>query len=60
MGLIPFGIVMGVMAFLVMKEPDMGTTSVLMAIGIAMFFVAGAHMVQFLGGMAPNGRGLRR
>jgi cell division protein FtsW len=52
MGLIPFGIVMGVIAFLVMKEPDMGTTSVLMAIGVAMFFIAGAHPLQFLGGSA--------
>ena len=55
MGLIPFGIVMGVIAFLVMKEPDMGTTSVLMAIGVAVFFIAGAHPLQFLGGMALAG-----
>ena len=55
MGLIPFGIVMGLIAFLVMRQPDMGTTAVLMAIGVSIFFVAGAHMVQFLGGMALTG-----
>lgn len=55
MGLIPFGIVMGLIAFLVMRQPDMGTTSVLMAIGVSMFFVAGAHMVQFLGSMVLTG-----
>jgi cell division protein FtsW len=55
MGLIPFGIVMGVIAFLVMKEPDMGTTTVLMAIGVALFFVAGAHPLQFLGGSVLAG-----
>ena len=55
MGLIPFGIVMGVIAFLVMREPDMGTTTVLMAIGVAIFFVAGAHPLQFLGGMVLAG-----
>jgi cell division protein FtsW len=51
MGLIPFGIVMGGLAALVMKQPDMGTTMVLMAIGVAMFFIAGAQLIQFLGGM---------
>ena len=55
MGLIPFGIVMGVIAFLVMKEPDMGTTAVLMVIGVAMFFIAGAQMVQFLAGLVLIG-----
>ncbi len=55
MGLIPFGIVMGVIAFLVMKEPDMGTTTVLMVIGVALFFVAGAHPLQFLGGSVLAG-----
>jgi cell division protein FtsW len=54
-GLIPFGIVMGVIAFLVMREPDMGTTLVLVAIGVTIFFVAGAHPIHFLGSAAMGG-----
>jgi len=54
-GLIPFGVVMGVVASLVMREPDMGTTLVIVAIGVTIFFIAGAHMIHFLGSMAMGG-----
>jgi cell division protein FtsW len=54
-GLIPFGIVMGLVAFLVMRQPDMGTTLVLVAIGVSIFFIAGAHMIHFLGSMVLGG-----
>ena len=46
---------MGMIAFLVMREPDMGTTLVLVAIGVTIFFVAGAHLIQFLGSMVMGG-----
>ncbi len=54
-GLIPFGVVMGLVAFLVIRQPDMGTTLVLVAIGVAVFFIAGAHMIHFLGSMVLGG-----
>ena len=54
-GLIPFGVVMGIVAFLVMREPDMGTTLVLVTIGVSIFFIAGAHMIHFLGSMVMGG-----
>ncbi|HMA34983.1 MAG TPA: putative lipid II flippase FtsW [Chloroflexia bacterium] len=54
-GLIPFGVVMGMIAFLVLREPDMGTTLVLIAIGVAIFFIAGAHMIHFLASTVMGG-----
>ncbi|MGI8588422.1 MAG: putative lipid II flippase FtsW [Chloroflexia bacterium] len=54
-GLIPFGIVMGVVAFLVIREPDMGTTIVLLVIGVTIFFIAGAHLIHFLASMVMGG-----
>ena len=41
-GLLPFGIMMGLLGGLVFIEPDMGTTLVIFAIGVAIFFVSGA------------------
>lgn len=49
-GLVPFGIILGVVVGLIMLEPDMGTSLVFIAIGTTMFFVAGAHLLQLLGG----------
>jgi cell division protein FtsW len=54
-GLIPFGMVMGIIAFLVMRQPDMGTTMVLVAIGVTIFFIAGAHLIHFLASMVMGG-----
>ncbi|HUS16596.1 MAG TPA: putative lipid II flippase FtsW [Chloroflexia bacterium] len=54
-GLIPFGVVMGIIAFLVMRQPDMGTTLVLVSIGVTIFFVAGAHPLHFLGSLVLGG-----
>jgi cell division protein FtsW len=45
-GLIPFGIVLGLLSVLVFMEPDMGTTLVIFAIGVVMFFVSGAALVH--------------
>ncbi|MDP9383096.1 MAG: putative lipid II flippase FtsW [Chloroflexota bacterium] len=49
-GLIPFGIILGLLVGLIILEPDMGTSLVVIAIGGSMFFVAGAHLLQYLGG----------
>jgi len=46
-GAVPFAITIAVIAFLVMLEPDLGTTTVLVAIGFAVFLVAGADTRQF-------------
>ncbi len=41
-GLLPFGIVLGLLSVLVFKEPDMGTTLVIFAIGVTVYFISGA------------------
>ena len=43
-GLLPFGIVIGLLSVLVFMEPDMGTTLVVFAIGLVVFFVSGADL----------------
>lgn len=42
--LLPFAPVVGILALLVMMQPDMGTTLLLGAIGLGMLFVAGAPL----------------
>lgn len=54
-GVLPFCGVVGLMAFLIMLEPDMGTTSVILAIGLVMFYTAGAasrHIAMLAGSVA--------
>jgi cell division protein FtsW len=46
-GLVQFSVVMGVLVGLVMLEPDLGTSALLVTVGVAMFFVAGADLLQF-------------
>lgn len=41
-GFIPFIMIVGLIVFLIMKEPDMGTMSVIAGTSMVMFFVAGA------------------
>lgn len=43
-GLIPFSLIAGLLAWLIMIEPDMGTTIILALIAGTLFFVAGAPM----------------
>ncbi len=43
-GLVPFGIMLGLLGGLVFMEPDMGTTLVISAIGASMYFVSGAAL----------------
>ncbi len=55
-GLIPFGIMLGVLGVLVFMEPDMGTTLVLFSTGVVVYFVSGAagkHM--FIGLLLAGG-----
>ncbi|MEO5885261.1 MAG: putative peptidoglycan glycosyltransferase FtsW [Candidatus Limnocylindrales bacterium] len=45
-GTVPFLILLGPVAFLVFKEPDLGTTMVITLTGFAMFFLAGANLIH--------------
>ena len=63
-GTIPFLIILVPIVALVFREPDLGTTMVLAATGLIMFFVAGANFVHFatlmlVGGMTVILVGLR-
>jgi cell division protein FtsW len=51
-GLVPFGIMLGLLGGLVFVEPDMGTMLVIFAIGITMYFISGAAIPHMLGGIA--------
>ncbi len=46
-GAIPFAVILGFLIFLVMLQPDLGTSFLLAIIGITMFLVAGADLRQF-------------
>jgi hypothetical protein len=47
-GLAPFVILVGVILGLVLLENDMGTAIIIAGLAVAMFFTAGANIVQFL------------
>ncbi len=47
-GLIPFYLIVGGVAALVIMQPDLGTAIVIVAASIAMFFVAGAPLGQLI------------
>lgn len=47
-GLLPFIIILASVGFLVISEPDMGTTTVLVLIALGIFLVAGADLFQFI------------
>lgn len=48
-GLVPFLGILGVIAVLVIKQPDVGTLGVLVAIAVSVYFVAGARTGHLLG-----------
>jgi cell division protein FtsW len=48
-GLVPFLFTLGIGAGLIILQPDLGTTMVLVIIGIAMFFVGGGSVKHLLG-----------
>ena len=51
---VPFVGILSLVAALVVAEPDLGTAIVLVAVGLAMYFAAGARLAEFaaLGGLA--------
>ena len=46
---LPFVLIVGLVAALVVAEPDLGTAIVLGAVALGMYFVAGARLVEFAG-----------
>lgn len=46
LGLLPFALLMGVVAFLLLRQPDLGTLGVVSLIAGGMYFVAGAPLKQ--------------
>jgi cell division protein FtsW len=57
-GLFPFGLIAGLMAILIIRQPDLGTAVVLTTTVIAVFFVSGANMLHMLiVGLASTGIG---
>ena len=51
-GLIPFGVLIGVIAGLIVLEPNFSTASLIALTAAIMFFLAGAELTQMLGGGA--------
>ena len=47
-GLIPFAILLGVIAGLIVLQRDLGTATLIAATALAMFFIAGGNLVQIL------------
>ncbi|MDW8316298.1 MAG: putative peptidoglycan glycosyltransferase FtsW [Anaerolineae bacterium] len=45
-GMIPFAVLMGLVAVLIVAQPDFDTTAVILVTGLTMFFVAGAELKQ--------------
>lgn len=48
-GLVPFAVMLGIVCGLVMLEPDLGTTVVLVVIGSVVYFAAGANLMHIAG-----------
>lgn len=51
-GLLPFTIMVGVVTGLVMAQPDISEAMVIVLVSVALFFLAGADVVQFLIGIS--------
>lgn len=48
-GILPFVVVLGIVAFLMIKEPHISGTVIICAIGLIMIFVGGANIKHFAG-----------
>lgn len=48
-GLVPFAVMLGIVCGLVMLQPDLGTTIVLVMIGSVIYFAAGANLAHIAG-----------
>ena len=55
LGLVPFALLLGMMAGLILLQPDLSTAVLLIATSTAMFFVAGADLRQLLIGFLCGG-----
>jgi len=55
-GVVPFLFMLGIIAFLIMKQPDTGTLGILCVIAMAMFFAAGARL-SHMGLLVGSGLG---
>ena len=53
-GFIPFVVVLGVIALLILMQPDLGTMSIIAAISLIVYFVAGAP-IAYIGGLIASG-----
>jgi cell division protein FtsW len=53
-GLIPFAVLIGAIAGLILLQPDFGTTIVVVAVAGMMFFLAGADILQILAGLVVS------
>jgi cell division protein FtsW len=45
-GLLPFAIIVGIIALLVAVQPDLGTTAIIVALSACLFFVGGANLLH--------------
>jgi cell division protein FtsW len=54
-GLLPFTIMVGIIAGLVMAQPDLSEALVIVLTAVAMFFLAGADLLQFVIGILGGG-----
>jgi cell division protein FtsW len=54
-GLLPFTIMVGVITGLVMAQPDISEALLIVLVSVAMFFLAGADVVQFVIGILGGG-----
>ncbi len=55
-GLMPFVVIIGAVSVLIMLQPNLGTTVIILAITVTMFWVAGASFIQMLA-LAVTGLG---
>jgi len=54
-GTLPFALSVGAVCALVMLQPDMGSTIVILVASLSLFFLAGCDLRHFLGGLAGGG-----
>jgi len=54
-GLIPFGVLIGVVTGLIVAQPDLGTAVLIALTSVAVFFFAGADIFQLAGGAVISG-----
>jgi cell division protein FtsW (lipid II flippase) len=47
-GVVPFSILVGTIAFLIVLQPDLSTAASILATALSMFFIAGADLIQLI------------